>query len=188
MGKFDRAINFGYNKYVNNDIDAFIIDFEHNIKSQLFQEINPPNSQWIETVFINNLKLIELDINNNIGSLLSIYSADTTTTDNNIEYTFESEAIYWILLVLFLFIGCCFGCICWYIFCIKMDIISIILTKIDKAQKMREDDVRRQQQNKYGNKKKSEKETKKTKKSKTTKVAIEMDSKEKNKKNKHKKT
>eukprot|EP01084_Bolivina_argentea_P066903 121962_1 len=49
----------------------------------------------------------------------------TTTTSQTSEpknYAFDNEALYWVIAVIFLFVGCCIGCGCWGVLWIKTDI------------------------------------------------------------------
>lgn len=67
-------------------------------------------------------------------------------------YSFDTEAPYWILLIFFLFLGCCCGCAFWYIVCVKyhdrvrskmMTKLQMVQTRSNNTPKSNKDDKKR---------------------------------------------
>eukprot|EP01084_Bolivina_argentea_P123478 218823_1 len=74
------AVNNGYSKFISNSLNTYIINFETNILIEL-QLYN------INNILINEMKIISLDLEENIGKIIINYNGDITTTNTPTQST-----------------------------------------------------------------------------------------------------
>lgn len=132
---------YEYESAVLGNLATFISGFETNIHSELSSEFD------IEMVSVNSLKVSKRN-DDDSGRLLIDYHSqndETSTTPNTDDpestistsstgggggdgsndndsksHLFKEDWPYWVILIAFLMIGCCFGGCCWWYCCNKL--------------------------------------------------------------------